>query len=51
MNQPKLPKKVEEWANKQEDPALAKACWVMSQEWFKKKLSKYAQETKQEKRK
>ena len=34
----KIPKKVLSWANKQEDPALAKSCWYLTSKGFKKKV-------------
>ena len=39
MCQPEMPEEVKIWAEKQDEPALAKACWLMMTDWFKEKLA------------
>jgi len=37
---PKIPKRALEWAKKQAEPSLAKACWLAGTDWFYRMFKK-----------
>ena len=35
-----MSKRIKEWANKQAEPSLAKACWLAGTDWFYRMFKK-----------